>query len=395
MSGGQKGKWGITLAALIVVAVLLVAGWLHRSQPQEFAASLSSPAPAPHVSEKARIRVPRGATSAAKVSTHAPTADPSSNADVCGIQKVRPAGADAEDVNGGVIEATRETHDRWNAALLDSPDTRARAVGLLLQRFESLREDSAVQAEESRDELVQLAAGGNDPALYAIAVGLCQTNGVSAAVTTGACQRISLTEWARTDPSNAMPWIAVAQAARASGDFQAEAAAFTRAAQAHSLRSPGESMFQFGLQEVPRDAAPAEKASLSFELIGHEVASIGPELSEVMRYCSADAVKQTQIRKDCNAVAELLVGPESTLLYFSLGAKLGERVGWPAERVRQLSDEKEELLRIGASNELLPGSCAAISRINTFLDERARLGELAALRELRDQREPSGGPVSY
>jgi hypothetical protein len=313
---------------------------------------------------------------------------------VCGIQKVRPAGADAEDVNSGVIKATRETHDRWKAALLDSADTRARAVGLLLQRFESLREDSIVQAEESRDELVQLAAGGSDPALYAIAVGLCQTNEVSAAVTTGACQRISLTEWARTDPSNAMPWIAIAQAARARGDFQAEAAAFSRAAQAHSLRSPGESLFQFGLQEVPRDAAPAEKASLSFELIGHETASIGPELSEIMRYCSADAVKQTQTRKDCNAVAELLVGPETTLLYFSLGTKLGERVGWPAERVHQLSDEKEELLRISASNTLIPVSCAAISRINTFVDERARVGEIGALRGLRDQREPSGQPMS-
>jgi hypothetical protein len=289
MSGGRKGKRGITIAALVVVAALTVMGWLHRSQPQEIAPSLSSPAPAPHVAEP-RIRVPRDANSAAPVSTHAPTADPASNTDVCGIQRVRPAGATAEEVDDGVIEATRETHDRWKAALLDSPDTRARAVGLLLQRFESLREDSVVQAEESRDELVQLAAGESDPALYAIAVGLCQKNELSAAVTAGACQRISLTGWARTDPGNAMPWIAVAQAARARGDFQAEAAAFTRGAETHRIRSPGESMFQFGLQEVPRDATPAEKASLSIELIGHEVAFIGPELSEIMRYCSVTAV---------------------------------------------------------------------------------------------------------
>jgi hypothetical protein len=394
MSGARKRKWGITVAALVVVTTLLVTGWLHWSRRQEVAASLSSSAPpAPHVAES-RFRIPRDAIPAASAPTHAPSADSASNVDVCGIQKARPAGADAEDVNDDVIAATRETHDRWKAALLDSPDTRARAVGLLLQRFESLRDDSAVQAEESRDELVQLAAGGSDPALYAIAVGLCQTNEVSDAVTTGACQRISLTEWSRTDPGNAMPWIAVAQAARARGDFQAEAAAFTRGAEARTMRSPGESMFQFGLQEVPRDATPAEKASLSIELIGQEVAFIGPELSEVMRYCSADAIKQTQIRKDCTAVAELLVGPETTLLYFSLGAKLGERVGWPVERVHQLTDEKEELLRLAASNTLIPRSCDAISRINTFINERERLGEIGALRELRDQREPSAQPVS-
>ena len=163
MSGGRKGKWGIAVAALVVVAALLVAGWLHRSQPQEVAASLPSPAPAPHVSEEAHIRVPRGATSAAKLSIDAPTADPSSNADVCGIQKVRPAGANAEDLDGGVIEATQETHDRWKAALLESSDTRAGAVGLLLQRFESLREGSAVQAEESRDELGSTGGRGRPP----------------------------------------------------------------------------------------------------------------------------------------------------------------------------------------------------------------------------------------
>jgi hypothetical protein len=134
--------------------------------------------------------------------------------------------------------------------------------------------------------------------------------------------------------------------------------------------------------------------SLSIELIGHEVTFIGPELSEVMRYCSPDAVKQTQIRKDCNAVAELLVGPETTLLYFSLGAKLGARVGWPAERVHQLSDEKESLLRLSASNTVVPGSCSAITRINTFINDRVRLGEIAALRELRDQREPLGEPLA-
>lgn len=384
MSGGRKGKWGIAVAALVVVTTLLVIGWLHRSQRQEIAAYLSSPAsPAPHVAES-RFRNPRGASSAPTVSTDAPSVDPVSEVEACGLQKVRSGGAGAEDVNSVVIVATRETHDRWKAALLDSPDNRARAVGLLLQRFESLGEGSALQAEEARDELVQLAAGGSDPTVYAIAVGLCQKE-QSDAVTAGACQRISLTEWARVDPSNAVPWIAVAQAARARGDLQAEAAAFARGAEARKMHNSGESMLRSGLTEVPRDVTPAEKASLSVALIGYEAAFIGPELTEVMRYCSVAAVKQTAVREECNAVANLLVGPETTLLYFSLGIRLGERVGWPAERVQQLSAEKEALFQLEAGNTLVPSSCEAISRINTFINDRVRLGEIAALRELRDQ----------
>jgi hypothetical protein len=393
MNGARKGKRGITVAALVVVTTLLVTGWLHWSRRQEVAAPLSSPVPpAPHVAES-RFRNPRDASSAPSVSTDAPSADPVSELDACGLQKVRSGAAGAEDFNSVVIAATRETHDRWKAALLDSPDTRARATGLLLQRSESLREDSAVQAEESRDELVQLAAGGSDPAVYAIAVGLCQKE-LSNAVTAGACQRISLTEWARVDPSNAVPWIAVAQAARARGDLQAEAAAFARGAEARQMHYSGESMLQSGLTEVPRDATPAEKASLSVELIGYEAAFIGPELSEVMRYCSVAAVKQTNIREECNAVAELLVGPETSLLYFSLGIRLGERVGWPPQQVQQLSAEKEALFQLEAGNTLVPSSCDGVARINTFIDDRVRLGEIAALRELRDQHEPSAQPVS-
>jgi hypothetical protein len=399
MSGGRKGKWGIAVAALVVVTALLATGWLNRSPPQEVAASSPSLIPAPHVTEP-RHHVSREAIPAAgAVSTHAPPAIPANNLEACGLPKSRPADtdtdADAEAVNGGVIEATQETHDRWKAALLDSPDTRARAVGLLLQRFEWLRGDSAVQAEESRDELVQLAAGGGDPALYAIAVGLCEKHEPDVVVTMGACRRISLTEWARNDPSNAMPWIALAQAARARGDSQAEAAAFSRGAGARKLRSPGDSMVQFGLQEIPVDAPAAAKFSFSVELIGYEVSFLGPELSEVMRYCSVAAVKQAQTRKDCSAVAELLVGPETTLLYLSLGAKLGERVGWAAERVQQLSVEKEKLLQLIAGNGMVPTSCEAVSRINTYIDDRVRMGEVAALGELENQRVHSGLPVSH
>ncbi len=283
-----------------------------------------------------------------------------------------------------VIDKAQRTYQRWKVSLLDSSNLRARATGLLLQRGEHLRGDSAESSEESRD-------GGSDPVVYAMAVALCSKE-LSVAVNDGACQRISLAEWARVDSGNAVPWIAVAQAARARGDIQAEAAAFARAAEARKMVNPGESMSSFALAEVPQDATATEKAALATELIGYESAMAGPGLTEVMSYCSVAAVKQDDIRKECNAVAELLVGPGTTLLYLSLGGRLGERVGWPAERVRQIAAEKEELLQLAIRNEQNPWSCDTVSRINTFIVERARIGELDALRELRDQRERSLPP---
>ena len=91
----------------------------------------------------------------------------------------------------------------------------------------------------------------------------------------------------------------------------------------------------------------------------------------------------------------MLVGPGTTLLNVGLGASLGERVGWPAERVRQITAEKDALLQLAISNERNRWSCDTVSRTNAFIAERAQVGEIAALRGLKDQREPSGQPVGY
>jgi hypothetical protein len=109
---------------------------------------------------------------------------------------------------------------------------------------------------------------------------------------------------------------------------------------------------------------------------------------------SVAAVDQDETSKECSAIAELLVGPGTTLLSFGLGGRLGERVGWPTERVHQIAAEREALLRILSDNEQNLWSCDTLSRVNEFIDKRLRQGEITALRELKDQRERPGQPVS-
>lgn len=347
-------------------------------------------APAPAIPSRVAKRPPvipwPGTVAPADPPPSQAASDSASGTEVCGFGRVPAATVPPDDINQYVFDKSQKTYQRWKASLLDSSNLRARAIGLLLQRGEHLRGDSVELSEVSRDELIQLAAGGSDPAVYALAVALCSKQ-LSDAVDDGACQRISLTEWARVDPGNAVPWMAVAQAARARGDIQAEAVAFARAAEARKMVSPGDSMSSSGLTEVPQDATALEKTALSIELIGYEAALVAPGLHETMLYCSAAAVKQDEIRKECSAVAELLVGPGTTLLYFSLGAKLGERAGWPAVRVTELTAEKEALMQLQRSDEKNLWSCDTVARMNAFVNERARIGELAALRNLRDQRD--------
>jgi hypothetical protein len=255
---------------------------------------------------------------------------------------------------------------------------------LIIHRFELLQAGSSGQPEESLDELVQLASGAGDPALYALAFAICG-KWSSEAVPVDACQRITVSEWTRLDPDNAMPWLLIAQAARNKSDTQAEALAFAKAATAHKIDDYSSAVFAFGLTELPQGIVPVEKMALAIELMGIEAALPSPALSETSRYCSDAALQRDEIHAECNSIAELLVTRGNNLLTLGIGARLGGRVGWPAERVERLSQERDDLMGLAAGP--LPDSCDTVTRMDAFLDRRAQLGELGSLRELHDRPE--------
>jgi len=386
MSGSRKITWRVACAAVVAVIILLVTGWVYNGRARE--AKILAAAP-PFGTRRVGVS---SHTFSNVMPPRAPPAEPAVGLGSCGIAKVPDTTDDDSESYDLTISATPKAHDRWEAALLDSSDSRARAIGLVIRRMQLIRAGATVQAEESRDELVQLAAGAGDPALYAIAIGLCRAPSSDANMT-GACQRISLSEWTRLDPDNAVPWILTAQAARGKNDAQAEATAFARAAATHKVDNSSDSLLSFGLMELPQDIPPAEKAGLAIELVGYEAAWGGPELSEISRYCSADALRRDEAHKECDAVAELLVNHGGTILNLGLGVRIGERVGWSSERLQEISRERDALIRL-LPDERQGWSCETVYRENEFIDKRAQLGELGALRDIRDRPAPSSQPLS-
>ena len=386
MSGGQKITWRVVGAAAVVAVILLAVGWVFKERPRAEKVVAAPPRVGMRPKDVSSRKLSNG------VPPHVTPASGPASLEECGITELPPPDADVSESYEQVMGAAPEAHKRWEAALLDSSDSHARAVGLLIRRFELLRAGSPVQAEESRDELVQLAAGAGDPALYALAVGQCRKSSADAD-TAGACQRISLSEWARLDPDNAEPWIATAQAASRRNDTQAEAVAFARAADTHKIDNESASLLSFGLAELPQGITPAEKMSLSIELIGFESAWGGPELSEIAHYCSVEALRGDETHKECDAVAELLVKHGGTILNLGLGVRIGERVGWPSDRVKEILREREALFRL-IPDERHGWSCETVYRTNEFIDKRTQLGELGALRDIRDGRASSSQPMS-
>jgi tetratricopeptide (TPR) repeat protein len=281
---------------------------------------------------------------------------------------------------------TKATAARWLAALQNSGDLRSRAAGLLLES-KVTDGDSGPRAEQIFTAAVQLAAGAEDPAVYGLAVSMCgRYIGTDAA---GACQQISLQRWAQLDPDNAVPWLFLAAAAQASHDTGAEADAFSHAAKAHKVDSYGDSLFAFAEPELPQDVTPLARSYFAIEVIGVEAALWAPQYGAVNQHCSREAMQDSNVRQQCDSLAQLLVRNGTTLLDLGLGRNIGARAGWSSERVNELAQQQDALRQ--AITQLSPSdddklwTCDAVSRMNAYMSQRVRLGELGAAREVLER----------
>jgi hypothetical protein len=291
--------------------------------------------------------------------------------------------SDAGAVFQQVGALTKGAGTRWLSALQNSDDLRARVAGLLLEGKVTGGDSLRPAAEQTRNEVVQLAAGAGDPAAYAMALSMCDTSAATDA--DSACRQLSLQRWAQMDPYNAVPWLLLAGKARARHDSAAEADAFRHAATAHSIDSYSASVFAFAEPELPQDATPLERYYLAAEVIGVEAAIGLLQYSVASRHCSNDAMQDSIVRQQCNSLAELLVTKGTNLMDLGLGKTIGARAKWPSERVNELALEQDALMQAimqqtPSDNDKL-WTCDAVSRVNSYVVQRVRLGELGAARD--------------
>src|SRR5258706_5704810 len=156
--------------------------------------------------------------------------------------------------------------------------------------------------QQPRNSLVQLAVGPPDPAVYAIAVRACNAYLDPAK---GACEQISLREWARIDADNATPWLLLAGAARAKSKPAAEADAFNQAAKARRIDSYYDSLLAFTEADLPTDATPLDRWYLAVGVIGIESATAVPEDGVTSKHWSTEAMPDDKVRPPFGDLAGL------------------------------------------------------------------------------------------
>jgi len=374
---GARKKW-IAAATGSAALAVIVAGAMLRHRPR-------APAGLPVASGAPRAHPPgsRAASTAAEARNATRTARTDAvEVEICGRGKVLLDRSDDFAAIRFLEATTKPAWERWLAAMLNSDDTRARAAGLLLQgKIGNGGLVGNLMTEQSRDELVQLAAGAGDPAVYAMAVYACGTLSVPLG---GSCSRISLSAWAALDPGNAVPWLALAAAARSSHDVAGEAVAFARAASADSFQAYNFSLLAFAEPELPKETTPLERAYFSAGIMGVMAALPSPGNGVESKHCSGDSTQHPAVHQGCSALAELMVSKGTTVVDLSVGTNLGERLGWPKPRVEALRQERDALMGAivqAAPDSKDPWSCKSVARHNAYMGRFTALGEVAAARE--------------
>lgn len=278
----------------------------------------------------------------------------------------------------GILDGiTADASERWEVALLSSPDARVRAVGLL-REIAILRTSHEASPEAPLHELSLLARRTRDPVVYGLTAQLC-TNSPNFR-SSDSCAGITIKDWSELDGDNAVPWLLLAQQSAAVSDHSAEESELTRASLAHAIDSYGTSQLIYGSSVLPRDLPPLENYYLARSLLEQEDSWPMRHYGAVAKLCSVDSVLDASRSEKCGAIADILLANGKRLTDLYVAAMIGDHVGWPEARTASI---RSDLQLLSKSLPLIGEfwDCRNAQILSEYVAIRARLGELDAARD--------------
>jgi hypothetical protein len=249
---------------------------------------------------------------------------------------------------------------------------------------ERARENAASAGAADANKIAQLAVNSPDPLLYATAFHACRS---FVADNSGFCQQISAAQWAARDPNNGIAWLHVASSAG-----QTEQGRLNDEGENALFRLAQATTFDQGLSALPKlrigNPAPLQNGLAQLALIQLNNAlyldlSL-PTYGRVSNHCNPEQLNDANRRQICETIAGKLVGDQSSMLGFSVGAALGRRLGWSAQRLATLQQERDAFQGFLLEMDKLPGApqAACQKRLDAavWLENSMQYGEMAEFR---------------
>lgn len=380
------------LGAAILIAALALVVWqayvsVGEPPPEDLggtAAVAAAPASQP--------TMPRTFPQAARAVPVAAVATPlaADESEVCGIGRIKTAELERDP---RFEAAQRRALDGLQRGLGNSTQELSRVTALALRAVAQEPISSNCQgadcavalpqagAAEAREDLARLAIGTSSPVVYALALRVCERQRAE-----GSCNMLSLQQWSRLDPANAVPWLATAHDASRRHEMSTVHEAMYRASLAQTVDAGETALLGAVLSGLPADLSPLERSMAmndAFEqVIANFTLSATGQSRMLVDYCSADAVRNANRQQGCAALAEVMVNKGRSLFDVALGTAIGARAGWPAERVEALKREREAMFQVSLRSVSVPTfwSCESLERQSRYFQEVAALGEVGGLR---------------
>jgi hypothetical protein len=232
------------------------------------------------------------------------------------------------------------------------------------------------------DKLARLATASPDPVVYALAMHVCRPFGVGER--SGACSQLSVSQWARIDGDNAVVWLHMLDDAQRRGDREGVAEALYRLSQA---RSSHYHLFTAGnlvVQNLPPGLDARERTLIEFGATQATSLWALPNFSGLAKECRKPALADANRAQVCERIAEFLVTRDTTALGATIGRKLGEELGWPTSRLRDLQLEQRASLAEAPGVIVEPSNqdeCRRLRRFREWAELADEFGELKAAQE--------------
>ncbi len=333
--------WFARLSVWVPALVLIAGAWslwhLGLGPTSGPHVSSGSAAAGAAVSADTARAVARPASATAITATAASTARPHASAD-----GHTGAGLTFDPCVSGLPDDTPphpSTVARAAAVLKAAPSPEAQALGVWLPFMAAYADEKQAQQahEDAADALARLALSSSRPGPYAMALDVCAKQRQGA--TPSACSLLSPRRLAELAPDNATPWLAIGEQAAREGDAATASEALYRVSMASHADLRSDALLAHATPALQALAEP-ERSRLAVLIGGVQAAWVHAPVAWLVRQCSEAALRDANVRQVCEGVANLLVDRSPLLLHLVMGRKLGEGLGWPADRLhalRQLS----------------------------------------------------------
>jgi len=237
---------------------------------------------------------------------------------------------------------------------------------------------------QSVRDLVRLATNTSDADAYALAVYRCGVRAI-AEPDSGDRALLSFAQWARIEPGNVIPWLYLANDAEQRHDQSTSEAALYRAARSQYSDPHWDQILELLSSDAVVGHPPAIERSLVVTLIGIRAALPLANQANLLRHCSADALREPNRAQTCGDLAATLIQHGHTAIDAAVGVAIVRKVGGTSPRLAALQDEGDalrwQMSQVQTSAEdmhLL--SCDSLRRFRGESAERAQYGEAGQLR---------------